>query len=212
MRIGLISDSHVSKPGELWPQVFDAFDGVDAILHAGDLWSLALIDELAEIAPVHVARGNGDMGLAHARLRERCVLDFNGATVAMLHEFPAPGRRPADFILGRARQRFPDASPDVIVYGHTHIEEVHQVGELLCVNPGSPTLPHNKSLRLGTIGFLNIDAAGASAELYQLTASGIEPVQPPDSPAASGQGGAGQGAGGNFQGGGLQGGSLQGGG
>lgn len=176
MRIGLISDSHISKRGQLWPQVFDAFDGVDAILHAGDLWSLSLIDELQEIAPVQVARGNGDMGLEHDHLHERCVVEFGGVTIAMLHDFPSPTWRPADFVLERARQRFPDVAPDVIVYGHTHIEEIHRLGEVLCVNPGSPTLPHNKSLRLGTIGFLNVIDGAVNAELWQLTDTGREPL------------------------------------
>ena len=177
MRIGLVSDTHISKRGELWRQVFDAFDGVDAILHAGDVYSPALLDELAELAPVRVARGNGDLQQADVRLEERCVMAFDGITVAMLHDFPNPEHRPAGLILDRARQRFPNVSPDVVVYGHTHIESIDDVDGLLCVNPGSPTLPHNRSLRLGTIGFLNIDGGLVDAELWQLTETGAEPIQ-----------------------------------
>ena len=176
MRIGLISDTHISKRGELWPQVFDAFDGVDAILHAGDVFSPALLDELQEIAPLTVARGNGDLGQDDARLEDRCVMAFDGVTVAMLHDFPTPRHRPAELILDRARQRFPGVEPDVLVYGHTHIEAVDPVDGLLCVNPGSPTLPHNKSLRLGTIGFLNIEQGCATAEIWQLTEGGAERI------------------------------------
>ena len=176
MRIGLISDSHLTKRGLLWPQVLEAFAGVDAILHAGDVWAPAVIDELSELAPVHVARGNGDLGVEHATLEERCLLDFDGVAVGMLHEFPSPGRRPADFILEQAAKRFSGQTPDVVVYGHTHIEEIHAVGGVLFVNPGSPTLPHNKSLRLGTIGFLNIHGGAPQAELYQLVESGIAPL------------------------------------
>ena len=174
MRIGLISDTHISKRGELWPQVFDAFDGVDAILHAGDVWSPRLLDELEEVAPVRVARGNGDLGQDDARLEDRCVVTFGGVTVAMLHDFPTPAHRPAELILDRVRLRFPGVSPDVVVYGHTHIEAIDNVDGLLCVNPGSPTLPHNKSLRLGTIGFLNVGDGKADAELWQLTDDGAE--------------------------------------
>lgn len=174
MRIGLISDTHISKRGELWPQVFDAFDGVDAILHAGDVWSPALLDELEEVAPVRVARGNGDLGRDDARWEDRCVITFDGVTVAMLHDFPQPEHRPPELILERTRQRFPEVSPDVVVYGHTHMESVDRVNGLLCVNPGSPTLPHNRSLRLGTIGFLNIDQGAVAAELWQLTERGAE--------------------------------------
>ena len=169
MRLGLIADSHLTKRGQLWPQVLDAFHGVDAILHAGDVWVPGVIDELAELAPVYVARGNGDVGVSHEQLRETWLLDFHGVTVGLLHEFPSPAHRPADFVLTQAAKRFAsDAPPDVVVYGHTHIEEIHNVGGVLFVNPGSPTLPHNKSLRLGTIGFLELDAGGANAEICQL--------------------------------------------
>ncbi len=176
IRIGIVSDTHITKRGELWRQVFDAFAGVDAILHAGDVWSPYVLDELEEVAPVHVARGNGDFGVDDARLQEQCVLEFGGVTVAMLHDFPSLSRRPADFVLTQAARRFPDAVPKVIVSGHTHIEEVLGVNGLLCVNPGSPTLPHNKSLRLGTIGFLTIANGVASAELHQLTDDGSAPI------------------------------------
>ena len=40
MRLGIISDTH----GLLRPEVFDAFAGVDHILHAGDVGSLDLLD------------------------------------------------------------------------------------------------------------------------------------------------------------------------
>jgi len=176
MRIGLISDTHISKRGELWPQVFDLFHGADAILHAGDVFSPALLDELEELAPVRVARGNGDFGQQDPRLEERCVMEFEGVTVAMLHDFPTPTHRPPEMILERARQRLPDTSPDVVVYGHTHIEAIDRIDGLLFVNPGSPTLPHNKSLRLGTVGFLDISNGVVAPELWQLTESGAEQV------------------------------------
>ena len=170
IRIGILSDSHINKRGELWPQVFAAFADVDAILHAGDVFSPHLLDELAAIAPVTVARGNGDFGVDDERLRETCVLEFDGVTVAMLHDFPSPARRGRSFVQAQAEKRFPGA--DVLICGHTHIAELHALDGLLWVNPGSPTLPENKSRRLGTIGFLDIAGGVASAQLCQLTAAG----------------------------------------
>ena len=61
MRIGLISDTHIPTAAkELWPQVYDAFRGVDLIMHAGDLMVPEVIDWLAEVAPVMAVWGNGD--------------------------------------------------------------------------------------------------------------------------------------------------------
>ena len=54
----------------LWPQAYDAFREVDAILHAGDLHTLDVVDELNQLAPTYVARGNGDHGIVDQRLRD----------------------------------------------------------------------------------------------------------------------------------------------
>ena len=52
MRIGLISDTHIPEAGpELWPQAYRAFDECDAILHAGDIYDISVIDKLQQIAP-----------------------------------------------------------------------------------------------------------------------------------------------------------------
>ena len=170
LRIGLVSDTHVGRRGQLWPQVFAAFAGVDAILHAGDVFSPRLLDELKALAPLTVARGNGDFGNEDPRFQEECVVRFGGVRVALLHDFPSPARRGAAFVRAQAAKRFPGA--EVLICGHTHIEEAHALDGLLWANPGSATLPHNKSLRLGTIGFLTIADGAASVELCQLTADG----------------------------------------
>src|SRR2546425_2240200 len=61
MRIGLISDTHIPTAAkQLWPQVYEAFRGVDLIMHAGDLMIPDVIDWLEEIAPVMAVSGNGD--------------------------------------------------------------------------------------------------------------------------------------------------------
>lgn len=176
MRIGLIADTHI--PGslrELWPQVLEAFEGVDMILHAGDLHTLNVVDQLHELAPTYVARGNGDRGLEDDRLRDSWVLEFGGIRIGMVHEFPKPGRRPNDVIAGHMKRVFPGDAPHVVVYGHTHWESIDYVDDVLCINPGSPTLPRNKSMRLGTIGFIEIDNGVPRASIYQLTETGIEP-------------------------------------
>jgi uncharacterized protein len=65
---------------------------------------------------------------------------------------------------------------DVIVYGDTHVQRIDVIGPTLCVNPGSPTYPHNLETQLGTIGFLDLDAMAARVSICQLTESGYETV------------------------------------
>ncbi|MCE2407408.1 MAG: metallophosphoesterase family protein, partial [Pseudomonadales bacterium] len=67
--------------------------------------------------------------------------------------------------------------PDVIVFGDTHTELIEEVEGVLCVNPGSPTYPHNYDTQYGTIGFLEIDGADSAASVWLINDDGIEPFQ-----------------------------------
>ena len=55
-RIGLLSDTH----GYLDPKIFDYFEDVDEIWHAGDVGSVELIDELRAFKPTRGVYGNID--------------------------------------------------------------------------------------------------------------------------------------------------------
>ena len=85
MRIGLISDTHIPVAVKhLWPQVYEAFLGVDLIMHGGDLMVTDVLDWLEEIAPVMAVEGNGDYtGFERSvrptdpRLSEAKVLSLN---------------------------------------------------------------------------------------------------------------------------------------
>ncbi len=183
LRIGLISDTHIPEARfELWPQVFDAFAGVDAILHAGDIHDLVVIDRLHDIAPVWAARGNGEDGSGgrpvqpdHHRLQESWLINLGGLLVGITHDVPIP-EYPPHLTLERAMTRyFGRTDLDVLVYGDTHVEAVEHIDGTLCVNPGSPTYPHNLETQLGTIGFLEISNKKAEATIWQLTETTIEP-------------------------------------
>ncbi|MBA4179869.1 MAG: YfcE family phosphodiesterase [Anaerolinea sp.] len=184
MRIGLISDTHIPEARhELWPQVFDAFRGVECILHAGDIHDLVVIDQLSDIATTYAARGNGDDGSGgrpiqpfDSRLREAWLIEVGGLRIGMTHDVPIP-EYPPHLTLERALTRyFGTTELDVLIYGDTHVEAIDHVGGVLCVNPGSPTYPRNLDTQLGTIGFLEIDAHGQpEATIWQLTDDGIEP-------------------------------------
>jgi hypothetical protein len=122
--IGLIADTH----GLVRPQIFGAFEGVDLILHAGDVGGPAVLDELRPIAPIHAVYGNtdppGEPGLA-ARLH----LDLAGRSVHVSHGHEVGRPTPAALA---ARYE-----ADVIVYGHTHKPLIEYVGSTLVVNPGA---------------------------------------------------------------------------
>lgn len=121
--VGLISDTH----GMLRPDVFDAFKGVEMILHAGDVGGDDILDELQTIAPVYAVRGNTDE-IDNPRLPAQRRLRIGGAWVLVTHGHEV-GAKPITLMAAY------DA--DVIVYGHTHRELVTYEDGRLCVNPGA---------------------------------------------------------------------------
>ena len=145
LRIGLISDTHIPEAmPRLWPQVFEAFRGVDCILHAGDIHDLSVIDELSAVAPTYVARGNGDDGSGgrpvqpeDPRLREGWSLELAGLRVGIAHTVPVPPQ--GGWTLERAMQRYCGRTDlDVMIFGDTHTEWIEHVDGVLCVNPRLP--------------------------------------------------------------------------
>lgn len=183
LTIGLISDTHLPEAHpELWPQIFEAFDDVDLIFHGGDVHEFWVLDQLEALAPVYAARGNGEDGSGgrpvqpdDPRVKPAWLLELEGLWIGLTHYVPVP-ERPPNFTLERWIDRFfPERTPDVIVSGDTHRHAIETVGDILCVNPGSPTYPHNYDTTLGTIGMLRLDAGAADAEILQLTGTGVAP-------------------------------------
>ena len=56
----------------------------------------------------------------------------------------------------------------MLVAGDTHLELLELRGETLFLNPGSPTLPHHKEFRLGTVGLLELSPDAIRAEIVLL--------------------------------------------
>jgi uncharacterized protein len=126
MRIGLISDTH----GRLRASVFDAFAGVDLILHAGDVGPASILDELETIAPVRAVVGNTDGFALRGRAVEEVHLELEGYSVVVVH-----GHMLGSPNAHTLRGEYPDA--DIIVYGHTHRQRVDEVDGCLIINPGA---------------------------------------------------------------------------
>ena len=134
MHVVVLSDTHIHRGGSrrLPDAAYAHLERADVVLHAGDVVTGEVLDELAGFAPVHAVLGNNDHGLVGV-LPEVLDLDLDGLRVGMVHDSgDASGRA------RRMRRRFPDA--DVVVFGHSHIPwlEPGVDGQLL-LNPGSPT-------------------------------------------------------------------------
>src|SRR5688572_13018907 len=123
MRIGVISDTH----GFLDPRVPKIFDGVEHILHAGDIGYESIIRELELIAPVTAVLGNNDAGL---NFNETEVVTLAGRKFLVHHIVSVS--RPSDIV----SRHIEEEKPDVVVFGHTHQPYSGTVGTTLFFNPG----------------------------------------------------------------------------
>lgn len=175
MRIGLISDTHIPVAAPtLWPQVYQAFDGVDLIMHGGDLMIPDVIDWLEEVAPVMAVEGNGDYtgwerskAPTDPRLSEAKVLKVEGLRIGLIHDFQLPEAPPLRTVESLMQHHF-GGPVNVIVRGSTHVAEITTVKGVLIVNPGSSGFPNHQTARLGTVGFLDIGDGRVSPSIVDL--------------------------------------------
>ena len=149
LRIGLISDTH----GLLRPEVLGFLHGSDHILHAGDICTPDILEQLAQLAPVTAVRGNNDRGAWADSLAASEILRFEDVWVHMLHDL-------ADLALDPA-----GAGIQVLVCGHSHKPRVEQHAGALLVNPGSAG-PRRFKLPIAA-GELLVDGAKASARIVE---------------------------------------------
>jgi uncharacterized protein len=150
MRVVVLADTHAPRR---WrgcpPAVARHLDGADLILHAGDVCTADVLDELSAFAPVRVVLGNNDgPDVAAWGAPERIQVDIDGLAVAMIHDSGAAAGR-----IARLRRRFPAAR--LVVFGHSHIPMDETAGDFRIFNPGSPT--DRRRQPSGTVGLLTIE-------------------------------------------------------
>ena len=136
MKIGVISDTHIPDRGAHIPTVvLDAFRQVDLIIHAGDLVSLGVIDELKSVcAKVVVVAGNMDQQAVKKKYPLKQVLEILGYRVGLMH-----GAGPAVNLPELLKDVFKEDNCDLIIFGHSHKAMNERIGSVLFFNPGSAT-------------------------------------------------------------------------
>ena len=184
MRVGVISDTHNPSVGaEPPPEVVSAFDGVDVIIHAGDIYQPSCLDWLEKIAPVYAVELGAD---AHFKEDVRVVdmsrvLELEGHKIGLIHDLMVPGVAqeiteftplskyfPQDAKLSDALGKVFDSDVDIVIFGHTHYPVVEEFQGILMVNPGSPSLP-KQIRRLGQVPILELGPDRKNAEILDLS-------------------------------------------
>lgn len=110
------------------PALFDALAQVELILHAGDVGPDDVLLELEAIAPVQAVTGNTDTP-GNPRLLPELVLHIDGVSIHVSHGHELGSPTPANLLAAYPHR--------VLVYGHTHRQQIHQAGDRLVINPGA---------------------------------------------------------------------------
>ena len=173
--LGIIADTHIpQRIMALPPRVFEVFRGVDYILHAGDINSRHVLDQLADIAPVEAVAGNADLfrhGLPLTR-----VIEVEGRHIGLVHGHGGWRR----YLLSKVRDQFgyneehylkivcQSFGPvDAIVFGHTHHFYHAERSGVLLLNPG-PIAPDFYNTRGPQVGLLHVSAQTLQLEIERV--------------------------------------------
>ncbi|MDD3894929.1 MAG: metallophosphoesterase family protein [Syntrophomonadaceae bacterium] len=119
--IGVISDTH----GLLRPEIISLLCQCDAIIHAGDIGSMEVIDELKTTAPFHAVRGNVDKAVWADSIPLTEVVEIENTFIYILHD------------LGKL-DLIPEAAGfQIVISGHSHIPKIENKNGVMYLNPGS---------------------------------------------------------------------------
>ena len=148
MKIGVISDTHVSRIDQLPPRLLEKLQEVDLIIHLGDYTSKELVDGLKGLGNFRGVCGNMDSRELRAELPEIDIVQVKGKSIGLTHGWGSPWE-----IQSRIKDRFQRV--DAILYGHTHAVWNKIDEGILFFNPGSATgrLPATRK----TLGILDVE-------------------------------------------------------
>jgi putative phosphoesterase len=158
-RVGLISDTH----GLLRPEALAFLRGSDFIVHAGDIGNAKVLEELEQLAPVTVVRGNNDRGSWADAIAQTEMLRVDEVLIYVLHDL-------AELDLDPVAAGF-----RVVVSGHSHHPLIQQRDGVLYVNPGSSG-PRRFKLPI-SIAELQIVGESVEAECVELEVAGAQNIR-----------------------------------
>lgn len=147
MDVGVISDTH----NLLRPQALDALRGVEYILHAGDVGEAEILEQLEEVAPVSVVRGNTDTAPWARRWPLREAVQLDGRLIYMVHDIEDLDIVPLK------------SEVSVVVSGHSHRPAIERRDGVMYLNPGSAG-PRRFTLPV-TLARLRLSRRGVEAEI-----------------------------------------------
>lgn len=148
--IGVISDTH----GLLRPEALSMIQGVQQIVHAGDIGKPEIVSRLTEIAPVTAIRGNVDVADWARAFPETAFVTLLGRRFFVIHDRN-------DLSFDPATNGY-----DVVISGHSHRANTETVDGVFYLNPGSAG-PRRFSLPI-TVATLHLDGNSMSSTIHRI--------------------------------------------
>lgn len=160
-RIGILSDTHLSGPDARLDRIIARhLSGVDLFVHAGDMVSIHVLDNLYATGKEVVAvAGNMDGREVDEAFPKRRVLEIEGVRIGIVHGWGGPHGMHA-----RIRDSFEQV--DAIIYGHTHQGFCGNEHGILFFNPGSPL--DSRFTSSNSVGIMEIDGTTIRGEIIRI--------------------------------------------
>ena len=139
MRIGIISDTHDHHRNVLQAVEIFAQRRVECVLHAGDIVAPFVAKAFAELKDVKfiAVYGNNDGEKLFLR---HTIEGFGGEIHEYCYKGELAGRK---VYMTHTHHNVEEVAAgqmyDLLVYGHTHRQDIRKVGRTLIVNPGEAT-------------------------------------------------------------------------
>jgi len=134
VKLGIISDTHITKNDEpnlvetLNKQLKEVFEGVDEIIHAGDVCEPFFLEDLKKIAPIRCVKSDLDEIPGLETFIKFHVEKYN---IGVIHKKP-----------DNLEDFFKRNNLHILIFGHTHQPLITGTPyNTLLINPGSPTQP-----------------------------------------------------------------------
>ncbi|VEN73473.1 Phosphoesterase [Candidatus Desulfarcum epimagneticum] len=157
MKIGVISDTHLSRPNKALANLMRGpFQDVSLALHAGDLTSISVLDAFGDLEVIAVA-GNMDAHGTASSLPPSRIVEADGFRIGLTHGWGA-----RQGLEKRIMESFENV--DAIVYGHSHVPANHVKNGVLMFNPGAFMGSYSGSLG-GSVGILTTGENGVRGEI-----------------------------------------------
>lgn len=160
--IAIISDTHLPRGNRSLPtECVSRLREADLIIHAGDLTTVSVLEQLRAIGEVAAVAGNVDDAAVRELLPARLELAIGDIRLGLVHDGGAAKGR-----LQRLHRSF--NAVDAVIFGHSHIPMLERdpATGFQIFNPGSPTDKRRQTHY--TMGWAQVSGNEISFEIVNL--------------------------------------------